>query len=223
MNKSLITAIAAIFAFTVCNAQDNEPTDAQTQYKIGLRYENGDGVIKNNKVAFSWFEKAAKQGHAGAQYRVGLRYDFDDDYENAAIWYRKAAEQGYVIGSLSAQQMLDDILEFVPTEAQAQYDLATRYDGTATFFYEGRRLKINFQNATCWYRKAADQGHVDAQCRLGDLYTSGVYHMFKSPEESENLHKEAVKWYRMAIEKKSCGSTIWSRKVLSKWYGCAKR
>lgn len=77
------------------NAQsNNEPTDAQAQYELGLRYHSA----KNFAQAVYCYRKAAEQGHANAQYMLGLMYDNGygvmPDYEEARKWYRKAAEQG---------------------------------------------------------------------------------------------------------------------------------
>jgi hypothetical protein len=38
-------------------------------------YATGEGVGRDDKKAFRWFQKAADQGSARAQYRLGLMYD----------------------------------------------------------------------------------------------------------------------------------------------------
>ncbi len=43
------------------------------------------------------------------------------------------------------------------------------------------------------YRKAAEQGHADAQCNLGWMYDSGQGVM-------EQSYEKAVEWYRKAAE-----------------------
>ena len=72
----------------------------------------------------------------------------------------------------------------------------------------------DYPGAANWYRKAAEQGHVDAQYRLaqsirlaasrgdaaaqvtlGDLYASGAY----APHVPQD-QQEAVRWYRLAAE-----------------------
>ena len=45
-------------------------------YKLGLCYENGDGVEKDLKLAAEWYRKAAVQDHEEAQEalkRLGVR------------------------------------------------------------------------------------------------------------------------------------------------------
>ncbi len=67
------------------------------------------------------------------------------DYAQAALWYRKAAEQG------------DDI---------AQYSLGTLY-------YNGQGLPQDYTQALTWYRKAAEQGYAEAEVQLGRSYYKG--------------------------------------------------
>ena len=47
--------------------------DADAQYKLGLRYAHGDGVLQDDVQADMWFSLAASGGKAlGAIYRDGL-------------------------------------------------------------------------------------------------------------------------------------------------------
>ena len=41
--------------------------DADAQFALGMRYDNGDGVHKDAVEAVKWFTKAAGQGLAEAQ------------------------------------------------------------------------------------------------------------------------------------------------------------
>lgn len=69
--------------------------DSWSQNKLGLAYENGDGVEKNPKLAFSWFEKAANNGYRYAFYNLGRHYQYGlsvaADKNKALYWYEKAA------------------------------------------------------------------------------------------------------------------------------------
>lgn len=48
--------------------------DANAQYKLANKYAHGDGVAKNDKIAFHYFKLAADRGHKEAKYEVGYRY-----------------------------------------------------------------------------------------------------------------------------------------------------
>jgi len=82
-------------------------------------------------------------------FMLGLRYetgeDVPQDYERAAFWYRRAAEQG---------------------DGLAQNNLAALYE-------EGKGVTQSFELAAFWYQKAAEQGDAGAQGNLGLLYESG--------------------------------------------------
>lgn len=81
--------------------------------------------------------------------------------------------------------------------ADAQYQLGWAYDDDE---YVGGHWK--YENAVArdygiskmWYHKAAEQGHVGAQCNLGCIYYDG-----KDGVEKPN-YETAVKWYRRAAD-----------------------
>ena len=93
----------------------------------------------------------AKAGKPGAEVAVGDCYAAGKgvarDPQQAAAWYRKAAEQGFVPGEVH---------------------LADLYRDGA-----GKSLPRDMRQAAEWYRKAADQGDPGAQGTLGMLYTLG--------------------------------------------------
>ena len=72
--------------------------DAAAQYNLGLAYNNGRGVRKNEQKAFWWWRVAAEHGDPTAQFYLGNMYragiGVPQDIQQAFKWYRKAAEQG---------------------------------------------------------------------------------------------------------------------------------
>jgi len=82
-----------------------EKGDATAQYRLGAMYGEGRGVVRDDKVALMWFQRAADQGDANAQYNVGASYAAglgvaQNDAE-AAKWFKRAAEQGMAYGQLN--------------------------------------------------------------------------------------------------------------------------
>ena len=75
-----------------------EQGNAKAQLALGLMYELGRGVPRDDAEAVKWYRKAAEQGYARAQNNLGLMYGegqgVPQDYAEAVKWYRKAAEQG---------------------------------------------------------------------------------------------------------------------------------
>jgi cell division septation protein DedD len=79
--------------------------DADAQFNLGQAYKLGRGVpAPDLKIAQSWYEKAAQQGHGQAQANLGLILFQNGERQRAMPWIRKAAEAGdpraqYVLGT----------------------------------------------------------------------------------------------------------------------------
>lgn len=76
---------------------------------IGLMYANGSGTEEDPAKAFSWYEKAALQGHLEAKYMVGSCYEkgfgVKKDLEKALEWYKKAS--GYLYADQGAYNIIN--------------------------------------------------------------------------------------------------------------------
>jgi TPR repeat protein len=79
--------------------------DPDAQFDLGQAYKLGRGVpAPDLAIAQSWYEKAAQQGHEGAQANLGLILFQNGERQRAMPWIRKAAEAGdpraqYVLGT----------------------------------------------------------------------------------------------------------------------------
>ena len=125
--------------------------DPAAQFMLGLMYEAGRGVLKDDTEAERWYRRSAEQGNADAQFNLGVIYDggrqgVPYSAAEAIRWYRLAAERG-----------ID----------AAQNNLGAMYD-------EGRGVPENDVEAVRWYRLAADQGYAQAQVNLGLMYYQGA-------------------------------------------------
>jgi TPR repeat protein len=129
---ALILYLALIPAFG--QPADGQTVDSQTA-----------GAIDPALLAKASAGDAASQVLVGESYAAGK--GVGQDYNQAADWYRKAAEQGSIAGELH---------------------LAGLYrDGG------GKHFARDMVQAVAWYRKAAEQGDVGAQATLGVLYSIG--------------------------------------------------
>jgi TPR repeat protein len=126
-----------------------EQGNANAQSNLGLKYDLGQGVAKDEAEAVNWYRKAAVQGYALAQWSLGNMYakgrGVTKDEAEAVNWYRKAAVQGNAI---------------------AQFNLGTRYD-------LGRGVAKDDKEAEKWYRKAAEQGVLDRAMKIADKNKDG--------------------------------------------------
>lgn len=77
-----------------------------SQFNVGLMYENGIGVVKDEKEAVVWYGIAAQHGFSNAQFNLAVLYENGRgtkvDYTKARDWYRQASSQGdaLAIGNL---------------------------------------------------------------------------------------------------------------------------
>ncbi len=51
-----------------------EQGDADAQNNLGVMYDEGRGVPKDDKEVARWYRKTAEQGQADAQFNLGLMY-----------------------------------------------------------------------------------------------------------------------------------------------------
>jgi len=75
-----------------------EQNYAEAQNSLGVCYEKGQGVTKNQAEALKWFRKATEQNLAMAQYNLGICYEYGrgvaEDSVEAYKWVLLAARQG---------------------------------------------------------------------------------------------------------------------------------
>ncbi|VGO16593.1 Secretory immunoglobulin A-binding protein EsiB [Pontiella desulfatans] len=165
-----------------------------------LHVMNAEGSDKVKALAPDWNRKINAGSQAMAQYNLALHAHNLKQYEDAARWFRQAAEK---------------------ESAKAQYYLAT-------YYRDGRGVEKSMEEAVKWYRLAAEQGYAKAQYGLGLRYAKGegveknpkvaaewilksaeqgyalamvamVYRYEKADGVDEDMD-EAMRWYRLAME-----------------------
>ena len=191
----------------------------------------------NNINDYIKLNNLAKRGDTLAQSSLGDYYykgiGVDKDYDQAAYWYRKAAEQGnkeaqFGLGiccyiSHDYRQAVDWFRQAAKQgEANAQYHLG--------FCYQfGTGVDKNNQKAMYWYGKAAEQGNEDAKEQLktiDNIKNSQTYTFFeryiKKAESgdveaqcflanhyhSKGDHSQALSWYHKAAEQNNTDAQL---------------
>ncbi len=125
----------------------------------------------------------------------------DERRREAALWYRRAAEQGDAEGqfTLALWLWLGLNVEENRTEAVKWWQKAADQDRADAQFWlagayeEGEGgLTKDLAAAARWYRRSAEQGFDESQSSLGEMYAEGA----GVPQND----REAVRWLRKAAD-----------------------
>ena len=176
-----------------------ERGDADAQLRLGRAYANGEGAPKDARQAALWYRKAAEQGVAEAQYALGALYADGDgvlkDTGEAVAWYRKAAEQGHTLAreELAYSGLPNDDAPYWEHRMAAEQGNAIPQFLLGNYYDWGHFVPKDVGKAAMWYRRAAEQGHVQAQFSLGLMLANGRDGV---PSDAG----EAAMWYRKAAE-----------------------
>lgn len=179
-----------------------EEGNAGAQTILGIMYDYGHGVEKDEVKALDWYLRAAVQGDPAVQYKVGDRFfqgiGTEQNYREALEWWDLAASGGYSDAQFNLGLMYYRGLvtppDFVKAadlfkaaalqeNSYAQYSLAVMYS-----FGEG--VNKSYAEALKWLEKSAAQGLAQAQFNLGVFYENGY--------GVENNAATARTWYEKA-------------------------
>jgi len=87
-----------------------EKGDREAQYMLGLLYEEGQGIDRDDLLAAHWYARSAGQGFADAYYALGQlflqRKGERQDRMAAHHWFCLAREHGHRLGEQEIQRNL---------------------------------------------------------------------------------------------------------------------
>ena len=134
----------------------------------------------NYEEAIKWFLLGAEQGDLGCQLGLGKifsGYDIEDINAETIIWG---------INDLSSQSEFDKFEnQYRNWKYRRQNKFKNYYD-----YWENSKVK-NYEEALKWYRKAAEQGNMYAQNRVGCMYRLG---------QGITQPYSCLEWYQIAVE-----------------------
>ena len=122
-----------------------EQGNAGALNNLGIAYESGKGVERDEDVALQMYQEAASLGHVSAQSSLGYLYLKQRRFDVALDWLRKATEG---------------------KDRGAYYHLAQMY-------HHGLHVHRDDQHAYQLYNKAADLGHPYALLEVGHALFTG--------------------------------------------------
>ena len=186
------------------------------------------------RQALKWFRDAAEQGFNPAQFNLGLvaaevasrLADNNDRSEEvpqsrleAVKWFRLAAKQ-HLLGRL-ALKWFRKAVALAYVQAQSNRGLmypkgeevpqnrqeVVEWFRLGRMCFLGEEMRLDFRQAATWFRKAAEQGHAQAQFNLGLMYSQGLgvrqdfceaYNWFQLV--NRRFKQRPLKWFRKAAE-----------------------
>lgn len=162
---------------------------------LGMMYENGIYVKKNEKVAFKYYYSAAHDGLKEAQYKLGQMYlngtVIDRNFNEAFKYMNMSANQGCPFAQNDLGVMYDEGLGITadPTKALEYYKAAAAQGHIEAFYNiglayeEGRGVSKDVRIAVEYFEKAAKKGHYEASLKVDKWFSS-----FNEQLEEFGLH-----------------------------------
>jgi hypothetical protein len=104
--------------------------EKESQYMLGLLYEEGQGVDKDDVEAAHWYARAAGQGVADAYFALGQLFVHRKgdcmDRMAAHHWFSLAKEYGHRLGDQEMQRNLSAMTPEMADMARNRYRTASR-------------------------------------------------------------------------------------------------
>ncbi|WP_051670868.1 tetratricopeptide repeat protein [Bryobacter aggregatus] len=159
--------------------------EAENQYRLGLKYAEGKGALRDYAKAADCYLRAAERGHIAAQYNLGFLYEnglgVKTNLAMAMLWYRKAAEQGdaqaqtnlgvlYATAKGSERSYVEAAKWYMKAAGQDDLEGMTNL---GSLYLEGRGVKKDYSEALAFYKRAANRGYPVAQNNLALMYANG--------------------------------------------------
>jgi TPR repeat protein len=167
-----------------------EKQNAFGQYRLGICYQNGDGVEKNDAEKLRLVTLAAYKNLPLAQYNAGIFFRPKNPQESFN-WFITAARQGHALAqyevalNYQASKNKECVRWF---QAAAEQGVAEAQAMLGWFYSNGEFVTKDEGRAFAWYLAAAEQGNVVAQNNIG-LY-------FRKNDQ----HRTAFNWFSQAAE-----------------------
>ncbi len=135
--------------------------------RLGVMYQDGDGLVQDKDIARFWYSRAARHGSAEAMNHLGMLFSytrgFPSNYPVALYWFKRSAKLG---------------------NAEAMSNLGLMY-------LEARGVPRNYAAARRWWTKSVVRRNAEAMDNLGWLYQQGLG-VPKNPERARQLYRRAI-------------------------------
>ena len=153
---------------------------------------------ENFYKAFEFFELGNVSYWGEIFYGEGVK----QDDEQAAVWYEKAAELGYVDAKIkldlirSEKENFEEALKQYKERANQGYSPAASHLGFIYFY--GKGVEQDYKEALKWFKAEGD--HLLRYHALGYMYEKGL--------GTEKDIEQAIKYYKKAADQ-GCGPSMY--------------
>lgn len=194
-----------------------EQGDAEAQFEFGMMHYKGEDIVQKSSKSDKSTRKVAKQGNSPSRSSMDVFDQLwiegekrDQEYLEAAKWFRKAAKQGYALAQFYMGKIYDYGLG-VPRDGfeaakwyrkaaekgslEAKFSLGVLYRRGRSL---GGDIRQDISESAKWFLKAAEQGHSEAQFNLGMLYIEGKGLLQDFIESEKWIRKAAVQGHSEA-------------------------
>ena len=164
--------------------------DPRAAYFTATMLRYSPRITKDEKLAYDYYLQSAHAGHPDAQYEVGRYYTngrgpVQGNYETAAVWYKKAADQN----NAEAQNMLSLMYSDGLGIERDMHQARLLSEAAVKNGLEGGIAETNLgwwyltgesghpkdlQLAHEWNRRGAKAGHANASANLALIYAAGL-------------------------------------------------
>lgn len=189
--------------------QHDFPKRANTAYELGRLYQKSSGP-DCHRIAFEWFSKAARWGHAKAHAELGRHYargiGVQKDLNAALTHYQNAADLGSASALLAfanllakekkqdninidAKQLIADAIPLLETEAAGGRASSAKVLGR--LYRDGLFVTADPALAQRWLRRSAHLGDTGGMHDLAQMLLRSGTNEDKLPEALEWLHTAA--------------------------------
>lgn len=155
----------------------------KAQYNLGLCYQDGLGVDKDEKIAFYYFKMAAENNHPNAAYNCAVYYlKYDENIEMGIKYLRisvkndnemDCAKKMLAILLISQEEYYQEafylLLNLKETDKECEYYLGFLYEN-------GYGVEKDWNKALEYYEKSIRNGNDEAKIRYINLKSKKVLH-----------------------------------------------
>jgi TPR repeat protein/Tfp pilus assembly protein PilF len=186
---------------TLADHADQAGASARSDSEGRAAFQKDDAAIK---MEVEQDKSGANAGDVFAMMLLARRYErangVDQDYPQAAVWFRKAAEAGNTdamshLGAMYAQGVG---VTKAPGEAMRWFEKAADAGNVAAMntlgiiYYHGQGVEKDYTQAQKWFRKGAEAGDPEAMLSLSAMYLRG--------QGVETDYAQALAWSRKAAD-----------------------